>query len=324
MTDDRWLLGNWADLSLSEKEQLSQQAPVLVLGPREISANRVAQLTRQLAGNLTKKTIVWGCLAEDYICRLENSPQFRTMEYDELEKGLLELELAMGQRVRVIKYAQEEVVELLEEAAWSAVIGINGSWHRAFHYRDEYQIIKRKKIPHKLVSAFVDELEAKYYERKIKQELGNFSAKDGEKFDEAGFFELVDEAAHRSFDHTWQTGAVLAKNNQFLLAAHNRVVPFETYALLHGASKEKHLSPVQDLNYYDTNHAEVEILLQAIEKGLSLAGCSLYINLMPCPICARMLTRTGIKEVVYRDDHTGGHAAEVLGAVGIAVREYRI
>ncbi|KUK79586.1 MAG: Histidine triad (HIT) protein, partial [Microgenomates bacterium 39_7] len=262
------------------KNEISSSGKILVLGSREISSRRVTQLTTQLASN-TNKEVVWGCLEEDYIAGLEKSPQFKTLSTEELLLGLAKVDKAADE-VRLLHYSQEKASEIINLGNWSAVIGINGSWHRAFHYRDEYRVLKKKRIPHKLVSAFVDESEAREYEKKIVNAQPPLSLSPGQEADEKQFFQVVEEVSRRSFDHTWQTGAALAKNGKFLLAAHNRVVPFETFALLRGASKEKHPTPPQDLNHYDTNHAEVELVLEAGKQKINLAGCSLYINLMPC------------------------------------------
>jgi deoxycytidylate deaminase len=91
--------------------------------------------------------------------------------------------------------------------------------------------------------------------------------------------------------------------------------------MLHkGASKEKYLAPPHDLNHFDTNHAEVELILTALNQGLNLTNASLYINLLPCPICARMLARTPIKEIIYQHDHSQGYGFKLLTQAGKTLR----
>jgi deoxycytidylate deaminase len=84
----------------------------------------------------------------------------------------------------------------------------------------------------------------------------------------------------------------------------------------YGASREKHFSPPNDLNYYDTVHAEVMLILQAQRQDIKLAGTTLFINLLPCPSCARMLCETPIVEFVYTNDHSEGYALRLLQAAG--------
>ncbi len=306
-------------LKIFSWQQLAEieNSPILILGSREISSERITQLTNQLLKN-TDKTIVWGVFTEKFILGLENSPQFRTLTVKTLKESLVQLNSA---RVSILEYSQAQASAIIAEHDWSAIIGINGSWHRAFHYRDEYQVIKKLKIPFKFASAFNDEKEALEYESKIIIERPKLPVNYSESCSENTLFKLVDEVSHRSFDNTWQTGAVLAKNGEFLLATYNKVVPFETYALLHGANKEKHKTPPQDLNHYDTNHAEVEMVLEATRRNINLKNCSLFINLMPCPICARMLAQTEIKEIVYKNPHSNNYAITILEKAGKTIRQ---
>ncbi len=302
---------NWPEL----KTRLD--SAILILGSREISPQRVTKLTAQLLKN-TSNQVVWGVLDEKYIIGLEDSPQFRTLSLEGLLAGLAEVD---RERVSILTYSQKDTLQIIAQGNWHALVGVNGSWHRAFHYREEYRVLKKHKIPYKLVSAFIDEAEAIEYGKKIITDRQKLPVKTGQVCSEKMLFKLVEQVAKYSFDYTWQTGAVLAKNNNFLLATYNQVVPFEAYALLHGASKEQHLSPPQDLNHFDTNHAEVELVLKAAKHKLSLVDCSLYINLMPCPICARMLAQTGIKEVVYQEEHSGGYAETILKKAGKIIRK---
>lgn len=284
--------------------------PVLILGPRSISASRIQQLTRQL---IDKRPVVWGCLSEKYILGLDDSPQFEALTLTDLTQALEQLEPEKKKNLAILSYSQNNAASVIKKFPWSAVIGINGSWHRAFHYRNECRVIKKKHLPYKLVSSFVDEAEAKQYFEDIQPRLADLDHFAGKKFNEKELFKLATKAGKNSFDYTFQTGAVLAKNGRLLLWAHNTVVPYETYMLHAGASKEKHLTPPQDLNHFDTNHAEVELILKALKQKINVEDCSLYINLMPCPICARMLARTPLKEVVCKLDHSAGYAKKILG-----------
>jgi deoxycytidylate deaminase len=102
--------------------------------------------------------------------------------------------------------------------------------------------------------------------------------------------------------------------------AFNKVVPYQTYAMHHGSAREKNFSPANDLNHYDTIHAEVALLINAQKNKTDLAGTTLFINLMPCPTCARMLSQTDIEEFVYSVDHSDGYAVKMLEAAGKKVR----
>ncbi len=303
---------NWQQLKNKDKQQLSQQRPIFVLAPRDISKKRIQQLNQKLAA---KRPVVWGCLTDEYIPGLEDSPQFKSLTLVKLKNSLKEQKAA-----GILNYPQRYAKYVLKEIEWSAVIAIHGSWHKAFHYRPEYYVISKKQLPHKLVSSFVDEAEAKEYLVKIKSDLPAVGFEPDKKYTDKELLEFTALRARHSFDYTFQTGAVLVKDGQVLAAAHNRILPYETYMLHKGASKEKHLTPPHDLNHFDTNHAEVELILTALDQSLDLTNTSLYINLLPCPICARMLARTPIKEIVYQHDHSQGYGFKLLTQTGKTLR----
>ena len=322
---------SWEQISnnKSKLSKLSSQRPIFILGPRNISKKRILELHQQL---IKKRPVIWGCLKDDYIPGLEGSPQFKSLDYETLKKSLEDLGVNQGSEKKasknktvILRYHFRHTKYILQDLKLSAVIAINGSWHHAFHFTPIFYELTKKKMPYKLVSSFVDEAEAKKYWQQIKDQLPELEVKanqkmDDKKLNDQKLMAVADQAAKKSFDYTFQTGAVLAKSNQFLGAAHNRVVPFPSYALHHGARKEKHFGPPNDLNYFDTNHAEVELLIKAQQQNISLAGTSLYINLLPCPTCARMLARTEIKEIIYQHDHSEGYAYDLLTKSGKVVK----
>lgn len=58
-----------------------------------------------------------------------------------------------------------------------------------------------------------------------------------------------------------------------------------------------------------TAHAEVEAIRQACESigGWRLCGCTLFVTLEPCPMCAGAIINSRIPKVVFgaRDENTG-------------------
>jgi len=47
------------------------------------------------------------------------------------------------------------------------------------------------------------------------------------------------------------------------------------------------------------HHAEQNALMNALRKGISVAGCKMYITTAPCLVCARLIHHSGIKNVYY-------------------------
>lgn len=74
-------------------------------------------------------------------------------------------------------------------------------------------------------------------------------------------------------------GAVIARGDAVIAAAHNR----------------------RELDRDPTAHAEVMAIRQAARAlgGRRLTGCTLYVTLEPCPMCAGAIVMAGLDRVVY-------------------------
>lgn len=74
-------------------------------------------------------------------------------------------------------------------------------------------------------------------------------------------------------------GAVIARGDAVIAAAHNR----------------------RELDRDPTAHAEVVAIQQAARAlgGRRLTGCTLYVTLEPCPMCAGAIVMAGLDRVVY-------------------------
>ncbi|TBV83363.1 MAG: nucleoside deaminase [Desulfobulbaceae bacterium] len=61
-----------------------------------------------------------------------------------------------------------------------------------------------------------------------------------------------------------------------------------------------------------TAHAEIEAIRQACQqvRSFNLAGCILYVNCEPCPMCLAAIYWAGIKSVYYAADR---HDAAAIG-----------
>lgn len=262
-------------------------------------------------------SVIWGCLKNEYIEGYEGSPQFRSLQLPDLQAALA------GQNdVEVLQYFQRDINYIFQELDFSAVIFINGSWDRSLHHRPEIWTLINKKVPYKLVSPFISEAEAKKYAERMTKEVLVVTPIPQKKLSDERIFDFLNKLATRSFATDFRTSACLVKDGRIVLASHNMVVPYETYAWHHGPIKEQHFSPVNDLNHFDTVHAEVNLLIEANKSGVDLRGSTLYINLMPCPTCARMLTQVPIKEIVYQHDHSDGYATLMLTRAGKQIRRF--
>lgn len=310
---------DWSDLAFGSKKPINELKATFIAAPRELSAARFAQLIKEY---LPTGNIVLGLAKEPYVLGLEDQPQFAVLQQPTVQ-GIIDKVNASRSphKIYTLSYFQRDLTYLLEKLSFTKAVFVRGSWYRAFHLRPEFYALVNRKLAYQLVSPFVDEAEAQQYAKTTKLAAlptqGTFSQQQ--------LFDLASRAATHSYAYSeFQTGVALGKKAgsayRLIATAHNTVVPYQTYAMHHGAAREVNFSPMNDLNYYDALHAEMQLLAHALHAGTPLAGTTLFINLLPCPMCARMLAQTDIAEFVYQQDHSDGYAIKMFELAGKRVR----
>ena len=78
-------------------------------------------------------------------------------------------------------------------------------------------------------------------------------------------------------------------------------------------------------SYIHELHAEQNLIARCLKQKISLEGATIYQTHFTCPECARLLSRTGIKELVYINDYDrqNNESLEILQSQKIVVRQYR-
>lgn len=309
---------DWNDLAFGSKKPLRGMNAIFIAAPREISAARFTQIIKRY---LPLGNIVLGLAKEDYILGFEGQPQFKTLQLATVQKLIDKVNASSNpNKIATLSYFQREGAYILEKIPFKKVLYVNGSWKHLFHSRPAYYTLTSRGIPYELISPFTDEAEAKVFEASTTTD----APKPTGTFTDVEMLEMAEETAKRSFDYGFQTGVTLGrkkgKGYELLEWSFNKVVPYQTYAMLHGASRETNFSPMHDLNHYDTVHAEVDLIVKAQKAGLDLHGTTLFINLLPCPSCARMFTQTDIGEFVYVEDHSDGYGFKMLTAANKKIR----
>lgn len=316
---------DWGELAFGSKKPLQSLKATFIAAPRHISSSRFTQLVKQ---HLPAGNIVVGIAKEDYIEGFEGQPQFLTLKIDTKLKGIIDKVNGSASKYKIylLHYFQREAKFVLEKGGFSKVLLVNGSWKYTFHTRPEYYVLANNRIAYEHISPFASEAEAIEYDTHIWPVMAaSVSVISPQKLHtELEMLELANSIARFSLDTSYQTGVALGKATEkgyrYLGSTFNKVVPYQTYAMHHGASREQHFSPPNDLNHYDAVHAEVMLVLKAQKEGIDLHGTTLFINLLPCPSCARMLGQTDIEEFVYVEDHSAGYALQMLELCGKKVR----
>lgn len=70
-------------------------------------------------------------------------------------------------------------------------------------------------------------------------------------------------------------------------------------------------------------HAELNALGKCLEEGLSTKGATMYVTLSPCLECAKLLVRSGVKRVVYKDQYRITTGLDYLKKYGVEVEQYQ-
>lgn len=50
-------------------------------------------------------------------------------------------------------------------------------------------------------------------------------------------------------------------------------------------------------------HAEANAIAQAAKRGTALEGATLFVSVMPCHACAKMLANLKLKKIIYKEEY---------------------
>jgi deoxycytidylate deaminase len=317
---------DWSDLAFSSKKPIRGLAATFIAAPREMSQKRLAQLVKRY---LPLGNIVIGIAKEPFVLGFEGQPQFKTLQLSGVEELAQKVKASSSpHKLYTFSYSQRDQKYLFEKTGFTRAVVINGSWKYMFHATETFYALTRAGVPYEQLSPFADEQEALAYDAAMWPELQKTSVPDATSpLTETQMLAAAQTASRASYDHSYQTGVALGKKTaegayELLGTSFNKVVPYQTYAWHFGPSREMNFSPPGDLNHYDAVHAEVELVIKAAQEHLNLDGATVFINLLPCPSCARMFAETKIAELVYSEDHSAGYAVKLLEKAGKQVRRF--
>jgi len=302
---------DWNNLSEKDKKHISAIANMcFVAGSIVLSTKRIKELVREQKG----RSVLLGVLKDKEIPGLEDSPHFEPLRLETVKSAVKGLK-----NVNILQYFHRDAKYIIKELSPREVVFINGSWPGQIHYRSEYWKAIEAGSEVSLKSPFVNEIEAKAYEKRYSTVERNYTG----KYSETELLKIAKEVAAQSWDWIGRTGAVLARKGKVLMTAYNRVLPYQANQLHNGSIRERLFIPAQEmLETHLTNHAECELLEKVRRRGISLVDAELFINLFPCPFCAKVLARTDLSGIVYSQDHNLGNdiGYTILEAYGKKIR----
>jgi dCMP deaminase len=111
------------------------------------------------------------------------------------------------------------------------------------------------------------------------------------------FINIAKEIASASKCVSKQVGAVIVKDGRILSTGYNGTPAGYKNCCEHWDGKytsEHHLwSKTYEI------HAEMNAIIWAARKGISVEGATIYVTLEPCADCSKNIIQSGIKRIVY-------------------------
>ncbi len=111
------------------------------------------------------------------------------------------------------------------------------------------------------------------------------------------FINIAHEISKASKCVSKQVGAVIVKDGRILSTGYNGTPSGYTNCRDHWSgeyTKEHH-----DWSKTYEIHAEMNALIWAARKGISIESATIYVTLEPCADCSKNLIAAGIKRIVY-------------------------
>jgi dCMP deaminase len=128
----------------------------------------------------------------------------------------------------------------------------------------------------------------------------------------------AEENASKSADWWRQVGAVICRKGEVIAEAHNQHMP-SNYSLDSNGDPRSNFDAGERFDLVTAIHAEAHAVALAAKGGISVDGASLYVTTFPCPTCARLVAKAGIKKVYYSKGYSLLDAESILKNFGIEI-----
>ena len=133
------------------------------------------------------------------------------------------------------------------------------------------------------------------------------------------FMEIVEVVKTRSTCLRRQVGAVIVKDSRIITTGYNGAPSHLKHCTELGGCERQRLGVPSGQRHELCRalHAEQNAIIQAAKLGNTTEGATLYVNIQPCVICAKMLINAGIVRVVYKGEYPDPMASAMLEEAGI-------
>ena len=137
------------------------------------------------------------------------------------------------------------------------------------------------------------------------------------------FMEITRVVATRSTCLRRQVGAILVKDRHIIATGYNGAPRGLAHCNEVGCLRtQQGIASGERHELCRALHAEQNAIIQAAVSGVSIDGATLYVNLFPCSLCAKMLINSRIKRIVYCADYPDELSHALLKEAGIELVQY--
>ena len=114
---------------------------------------------------------------------------------------------------------------------------------------------------------------------------------------DTNFINIAFEIASASKCVSKQVGAVIVKDGRILSSGYNGTP--EGFMNCRDHWNGEYTSEHHEWSKTYEIHAEMNAIIWAARKGISIEGATIYVTLEPCSECSKNLIASGIKRIVY-------------------------
>ena len=123
------------------------------------------------------------------------------------------------------------------------------------------------------------------------------------------FINIASEIATASNCVSKQVGAVIVKDGRILSTGYNGTPSGSENCCDYWngdyTSQHHEWSKTYEI------HAEMNAIIWAARKGISIDGATIYVTLEPCSECSKNLIASGIQRIVYEKEYEHTHSEEI-------------
>jgi dCMP deaminase len=139
-----------------------------------------------------------------------------------------------------------------------------------------------------------------------------------EEFDRK-FIDLAKEEGTKSSDWWRGVGAVLVdQDRQVIFKTHNHHLPSAHTPYINGDARAQ-FHKGDHIELTTSIHAEATIIALAAKSGIKVEGMSMYVTDFPCPACAKLIAKGGIKKLYYQLGYAVLDGESVLRDAGVEI-----